>query len=79
MPDVTDYGPITNYDGTTLLKDWPYTSGAALDLTVADARYYSTAWSRGRNNERNCGYYWYDCLHHVAVLSRQSDGDVCAE
>jgi hypothetical protein len=48
-----------------LLKDWPYTSGASLDLSPANARYYSTAWSRGRNNERNCGYFWYNCLHHV--------------
>jgi hypothetical protein len=65
MPDITDYGPETAYDGTVLMKDWPYTGGAALELTVADARYYSTDWSRGRNNQRNCGYYWWDCLHHV--------------
>jgi len=65
MPDITDYGPETGYDGSVLLKDWPYTSGASLDLSPANARYYSTAWSRGSNNERNCGYFWYNCLHHV--------------
>ena len=46
-----------------LLKDGP-TPGRCARPDVADARYYSTAWSRGRNNERT-GYYWYDCLHHV--------------
>ena len=23
------------------------------------------AWSYGYNGERDCGYYWYDCLHHM--------------
>jgi hypothetical protein len=65
MPDVTDYGPETAYDGSVLYNEWPYSSGAAVDLTVTDARYYSTRWSRGRSGQRDCGYYWWDCLHHV--------------
>lgn len=65
MPDITDYGPEVAYDGSTLLKEWPFNGGESIELGVANARYYSTAWSRGSNGERNCGYFWWDCLHHV--------------
>lgn len=65
MPDVTDYGPETDFEGTSVLREWPYVSGASANLTVADARYYSTRWSRGSNGQRDCGYFWSQCLHHV--------------
>ncbi|MAO82277.1 MAG: hypothetical protein CMH50_00105 [Myxococcales bacterium] len=65
MPDVTDYGPETDFEGKSMLKEWPYVSGAEVDLGVADARYYSTRWSYGYNGQRDCGYFWSDCLHHI--------------
>jgi hypothetical protein len=65
MPTVEGYGPETDWEGKEVLREWNYTSAPELDLSVADARYYSTSWSRGSNGQRDCGYYWHECLHHV--------------
>lgn len=61
MPDVGSYGgPFTQADGTQLMLTG--VRGADFNLGVEDARYYSTSWGDG---ERDCGYTWYECLHHV--------------
>jgi hypothetical protein len=61
MPDVGAYGgPFTQVDGTQLMLSG--VRGADLQLGVDQARYYSTSWGDG---DRECGYTWWDCLHHV--------------
>lgn len=61
MPDIGDYaGPIPQADGTQLLRSGFTPTRISLD--VSDARFYSTDWSTGG---RECGYQWYECLHHV--------------
>lgn len=60
MPDIGDYaGPYTQADGTQLMLK----SGApgSTPLGVDQARYYSTSWQ----GERECGYFWWECLHHI--------------
>ena len=47
------------------MGEYPYTSGGEFETTIENGRYYETAWSYGYNGERDCGYYWYDCLHHM--------------
>ncbi len=61
MPDIGEYaGPVPQPDGTGLMENGYTPVSLALDVT--DARYYSTSWGDG---ERDCGYQWYECLHHV--------------
>jgi hypothetical protein len=61
MPDAAGYGPQPQPDGTTILKA---NAGQQVSLGVDQARYYSTNWSFGGNGQ-DCGYFWYECLHHV--------------
>lgn len=61
MPDIGDYaGPIPQADGSQLLQAGFTPTRISLDVT--DGRYYSTDWGTG---DRDCGYQWYECLHHV--------------
>lgn len=62
MPDVADYASSTDFEGNSLYREeW----GGSVSLGTEEARYYSTSWSYGYNGERDCGYYWHECLHHV--------------
>jgi hypothetical protein len=61
MPDVGVYGgPFPNADGTSMMIK--NVLGANTTLGVDQARYFSTSWGDG---DRDCGYEWYECLHHV--------------
>lgn len=65
MPDVTGYsGASQQVDGSRLA-----TASTGLfapnQLDITDARYYSTNWSFGGGDARECGYMWYECLHHI--------------
>ncbi|MCO4762844.1 MAG: zinc-dependent metalloprotease [Myxococcales bacterium] len=62
MPDVGGYAKTTRADGTQL---WKSGGGGNLNLGIADARYYSTDWSRGAAGGRECGYFWYECLSRI--------------
>jgi hypothetical protein len=61
MPDIGPYaGPIAHANGNDFYE-WGY-SPASITLDVTNGRYYSTSWGDG---DRDCGYMWWDCLHHV--------------
>jgi hypothetical protein len=60
MPNVAGYANKTDWEGKTWLEE---EYNGMVQLGVDQARYYSTDWSRG-GTERECGYFWYDCLHH---------------
>ncbi len=60
MPNVASYDLETDWEGNQMLRE---ASRGPVTLGVEQARYYSTDWSRG-GGERECGYFWYDCLHH---------------
>jgi len=60
MPNVAGYANKTDWEGKTWLEE---EYNGFVQLGVDQARYYSTDWSRG-GDERECGYFWYDCLHH---------------
>lgn len=62
MPDAAGYGKQPQADGTTILKA---NAGQQLNLGVDQARYYSTNWSFGGQGADDCGYFWYECLHHI--------------
>jgi hypothetical protein len=67
MPSVGTYsGPFRQPGGGGLVQAQRTSSLTApvrnKRLGVTDARYYSTSWGDG---DRNCGYYWQNCLHHV--------------
>lgn len=58
-PDVGDYGgPIAQPDGSSRLEK----NYGSTNLDVTNGRYYSTSWHDG---DRECGYTWWECLHHV--------------
>jgi hypothetical protein len=59
MPDVASYGPTVDWEGDPLQSR--QFSGDSFDLGVSQGRYYSTSW---RGGNRDCGYFWWDCLHH---------------
>ncbi len=61
MPNVGAYGgPVQAADGTRKMVQGVF--GANLNLGVDQARFFSTSWGDGG---RDCGYEWYECLHHV--------------
>ncbi|MCA9539517.1 MAG: zinc-dependent metalloprotease [Myxococcales bacterium] len=66
MPDVGGYGRRQNADGTWL---WQKGQSGGTPLGITDARYYQTSWSRGgdegSDGSRGCGYFWFECLHHI--------------
>lgn len=62
MPDVASYGKQKQADGTTILKA---NAGQEFSLGVDQGRYYSTNWSFGAQGGQECGYFWYECLHHI--------------
>ncbi len=72
MPDVGTHYRQTQADGTELLE-WirddditaQFPDEPLQYVGIEDGRYYQTSWSRGDNGSRNCGYFWYECLHHV--------------
>lgn len=62
MPDVGSYyGLVTQPDGTRLAEAYGASSGG-FSVDVTGGRYYSTSWSGGN---RDCGYFWWECLHHI--------------
>jgi hypothetical protein len=65
MPDVGQYESVrTQVDGNRLAAS-ANSFLAPISLDISDARYYSTNWSFGGGDGRDCGYMWYECLHHV--------------
>ncbi|MCB9521626.1 MAG: zinc-dependent metalloprotease [Myxococcales bacterium] len=65
MPDVGDYdNPRLQADGTRLAGS-SQSLLPAFSLGINDARYYSTNWSFGGGDGRDCGYMWYECLDHI--------------
>ena len=61
MPDIGPYaGPIPHASGETYYE-FGY-SPASITLDVTNGRYFSTSWGDGN---RECGYMWWECLHHV--------------
>ncbi|QDG50300.1 hypothetical protein FIV42_06000 [Persicimonas caeni] len=60
MPNVGQYEKRQLVDGTEILTSPMRRIDAELGIT--DARYYSTSWGDG---DRECGYMWYECLHHI--------------
>jgi hypothetical protein len=61
MPDIGAYGgPYTMPDGNPLMVR--VGGNGDLNLDVSDGRYYATSW---RGGDRECGYMWWECLHHV--------------
>ena len=58
-PDVGNYGgPVPQADGTSALEK----NYGSTKIDVTNGRYYQTSWSDG---DRECGYEWWECLHHV--------------
>ncbi len=61
MPTIGGYGgPFAQADGTELMQT--NVGNPSVQLDVTQARYYATSWGDG---DRECGYQWYECLHHV--------------
>lgn len=65
MPDVAAYDGASLQPDGSVLAGTAQGFGARFDLDISDARYYSTNWSFGGGDGRDCGYMWYECLHHV--------------
>lgn len=64
MPSIQQFGEQQDFEGNEILGEW--TDGAAqFETTIENGRYYETAWSYGYDNDRECGYNWYECYHHV--------------
>ncbi len=61
MPDVNDYVFEAQPDGRTIYKISAFGGGPVV-TDVSNARYFSTSWT---NEERECGYMFWECLHHV--------------
>ena len=61
MPEVGQYGgPFQMEDGNPLMLT--NVVGANFDVDLVNGRYFQTNWTDG---ERECGYFWWECLHHV--------------
>lgn len=60
MPNVGLYETINQPDGTQLLASAERQIEKEFDVT--HGRYYSTSWHDG---QRECGYFWWECLHHI--------------
>ncbi len=65
MPDVGLYNAAAPQADGSMLASTANGFFAPYNLGITDARYYSTDWSRGAGTERDCGYMWYECLHHI--------------
>ncbi len=65
MPNIGQYdAPRAQSDGARLATESLGFFGLH-NLDVSDARYYATNWSFGSGDGRECGYMWYECLHHI--------------
>ncbi|MBI2896277.1 MAG: zinc-dependent metalloprotease [Deltaproteobacteria bacterium] len=62
MPDVNDYRAGLQPDGTRALVATGFGGGVPLDVT--QGRYFTTAWWDSSYDD-DCGYYFWECLHHV--------------
>lgn len=61
MPEVGGYaGPIPQSDGSQMLMTG--FTPVQIEVDITGGRYFSTSWGDGG---RECGYQWYECLHHV--------------
>lgn len=65
MPDVTQYDNARIQADGSRLATASNSFIAPVSLDISDARYYSTNWSFGGGDGRECGYMWYECLHHI--------------
>ena len=65
MPDVGNYGSVQEQADGSVLADVAQGFGSRYTLDITDARFYSTNWSFGGGDGRDCGYMWYECLHHI--------------
>jgi hypothetical protein len=64
MPSIQQFGVNEDFEGNQILGEW--TDGSPqFTTTLENGRYYETAWSYGNDNDRECGYNWYECYHHV--------------
>jgi len=61
MPDVGSYAPRALPDGTRVLG---LSGPTSAQLDVTQARYFTTSWSDSQF-ENDCGFFWWECLHHV--------------
>ncbi len=61
-PDVNDYQAELRPDGNRVLEATGFGGGEPLDVT--QGRFFTTSWS-DTNFEDDCGYYFWECLHHV--------------
>jgi hypothetical protein len=62
-PDVGNYRSIMQTDGNVMMVTGY--NDPTLSLDVTEGRYYSTNWSFGGSGGLNCGYMWWECLHHI--------------
>ncbi|AWV88303.1 zinc-dependent metalloprotease [Bradymonas sediminis] len=60
MPNAGQFEELEMADGTTLLTGAQRYVTKELDIT--QGRYYSSAW---RGGARECGYFWWECFHHI--------------
>ncbi len=66
MPKIGSFsGPYPSPDGgETVRSDFAASDSVDVQgeqIDVTEGRYYSTSWGDG---ERECGYFWFECLHH---------------
>jgi hypothetical protein len=66
MPKVGTYnGPYPRPGGESMVRsDYGASEDVAVQnerIDVTEGRFYSTSWNAG---ERECGYFWQECLHH---------------
>jgi hypothetical protein len=68
MPDIGftgAFGQIEKPDGSKLWQESAFGIGG-LKLSVANARYYSTAWTgAGGGAGRSCGFFFWECLQRI--------------
>jgi hypothetical protein len=62
MPDTKGFqDKTTQPDGQKIYSEAVFSSYFDTDLT--NSRYFTTSWNT-TNYERDCGLYWWECLHH---------------
>jgi hypothetical protein len=64
MPDINDYQLERQADGKNLYRVSAF-GGGPITLDVTNARYFSTSWFPPDDQSRECGYMFWECLHHV--------------
>ena len=65
MPDVKGFkDKAAEADGQVIYSESVWSNEELFETDITNGRYFTTSWN-DTNYNRECGYEWWECLHHM--------------